>query len=215
MNKIAVLIIDDETGWLKQMTVFLNLEPDLLVVGTATNKQDGCRLAQALNPDIILLDLYLEGNDPDGLIALRELQEVCPAKIIVTTMEEKSSFIKKALLSGAKEYVNKENYKILPEIIRIAHKRPMPAEIMAQIAEEYMLEKKKEELLDSFNLTPKEKQVFTCMEQKLSYEDTAREIGVEVKTVKNYITAINKKLNTEGHTKKAVEKIARLLRNMD
>jgi DNA-binding NarL/FixJ family response regulator len=211
-EKIEVLVIDDEAEWLKQIAVLLNLESDILVVGTAKTAQVGCQLAQVLSPHVVLLDLYLNGVEPDGLSVLEELQTVCEAKIIVTTMEEKPDFIKKALLSGAKEYIVKENYKMLPEIIRAAYRRPTPAELMALMATEYRFEKKRDELLNQFCLTAKEKQVFICMERNLSNRETAREIGVELKTVKNYITAINKKLNTGGHTKRAIEKVKKLLR---
>jgi DNA-binding NarL/FixJ family response regulator len=210
-EKIEVLVIDDESEWLKQIAVLLNLEPDILVVGTAKTAQTGCQLAQVLNPHIVLLDLYLDGPEPDGLRVLEELQTACGAKIIVTTMEENPEFIKKALLSGAKEYIVKENYKMLPEIIRASYRRPTPAELMAVMAEEYRIEKKRDQLLDRFSLTSKEKQVFICMEKNLTNRETAREIGVELKTIKNYITAINKKLNTGGHTKNAIEKIKKLL----
>jgi DNA-binding NarL/FixJ family response regulator len=210
-EKIEVLVIDDEAEWLKQIAILLNMESDILVVGTAKTAQVGCRLAQVLNPHIILLDLYLDGPEPDGLRILEELQTACGAKIVVTTMEENPDFIKKAMLNGAKEYIVKEHYKMLPEIIRAAYRRPTPAELMALMAEEYRVEKKRDELLDQFCLTSKEKQVFICMEKNLSNRETAREIGVELKTVKNYITAINKKLDTGGHTKRAIEKIKKLL----
>jgi DNA-binding NarL/FixJ family response regulator len=211
LNEIEILIVDDEVNWLKQITLFLNRKPDLLVVGTAKTKQEGCRLAQILNPHIILLDLYLEGEKPDGLTVLQELQTNCNAKIIVLTMEENLNIVKDALLSGATEYVVKENFKILPEIIRTAYKRQMPAEIMAQMAKQYILANKKNELLDELNLTTKEKEVFCYVECNLSGKEIAAAIGVEEKTIRNYITSINKKLNTKNSTQKAVEKVKNLL----
>ncbi|HEY8462660.1 MAG TPA: response regulator transcription factor [Bacillota bacterium] len=211
MNKIKILIIDDELSWSRQIAVFLNMEPDLLVVGTANNKAEGCRLARILKPQIILLDLYLEGNGPDGLIVLQELVKECHTKVIVATVEEDPRFIKEALLSGATEYVIKDNFKTLPEMIRTAQQRQLPAEIMAKLAKEYLLVNKQEELLDEFNLTAKEKQVFNCVARNLTCRQTARELGVEEKTIKNYKTSINEKLNTKGNSKKAVEKVRRLL----
>ena len=58
-SKIKVLLVEDHEATLKGLKAELNEEQDIEVAGTATTSSEALSLAQALNPDIILLDLHL------------------------------------------------------------------------------------------------------------------------------------------------------------
>lgn len=85
MGKIRVAIVEDDPDWLKAMIRFLNKTNDLLIIGTATNKEEAILLAKDWDVDVILMDINLSENKYDGIYAAIEIGEVSSAKIIMLT----------------------------------------------------------------------------------------------------------------------------------
>jgi len=82
--KIRVLVVDDHPVVRQGLRTFLDLQPDLAVVGEAEDGKGCVEQADLLCPDVILLDLRMPGSD--GLDALRELrQRHNPARVLVVT----------------------------------------------------------------------------------------------------------------------------------
>jgi NarL family two-component system response regulator LiaR len=208
-DKIKVLIIDDSTAWIKFITLLLDSEDDMIVVGSAKNYTEGLNLLKFLKPDIVILDLYFSGMEPEGLVWIQEIKSVSTAKIIVTTSSENPVHVEKALLSGAKDFVVKENFRKLPETIREVLKRWSTAEVMTKMVENYeklLIEKKKDDLFEHFQLTAREKEVLKYLEDDLNRSQIAKLMFTTENTVKNHITNLLKKLEV-SNTKEAVEKI--------
>jgi PAS domain S-box-containing protein len=107
MNKpIRILLVDDSPHFLEAARDFLGYQESVAVVGTATKGGEALAQSQALQPDMILLDLNL-GNG-SGLILIPALKENLPdTKIIVLTMMEESSYRAAALEAGADGFVHK------------------------------------------------------------------------------------------------------------
>lgn len=212
-DKTKVLIIDDSTVWIKYITLLLDCEDDMIVVGSAKNHTDGLNLLKLLKPDIVILDLYFSGVEPEGLVWIQEIKAISDAKIIVTTSSENPVHVEKALLSGAKDFVVKENFKKLPETIREVLKRWSTAEVMTKMVENYeklLIEKKKDDVLENFQLTTREKEVLKYLEEDLNRSQIAKLTFTTENTVKNHITNLLKKLEV-SNTKEAVEKIKKIM----
>lgn len=213
-EKIKLLIMDDSIAWVKRLSILLNMEEDIVVIGAAHEKNEGYKLIDVLKPDVVLLDLYFSETKPEGLSYISEIKE--KTKIIVTTMSENPEHVKEALLSGAKEFVVKDSIIKLPAVIREVYKRWTTAELMADVANDnkkIVKEKKKDDLLSKYGLTKKEKEVFSFLEEKLNRMQISSAMFITKDTVKNHITNILEKLSAKN-TKRAIEKI-KIIMNKD
>ncbi len=212
-DKTKILIIDDSTAWIKYITLLLDCEDDMIVVGSAKNRTEGFNLLKLLKPDIVILDLYFSEMEPEGLVWIQEIKSISTAKIIVTTSSENPAHVEKALLSGAKDFVVKENFRKLPETIREVLKRWSTAEVMTRMVENYeklLVEKERNDLLEHFKLTAREKEVLKYLEDDMNRSQIAKLMFTTENTVKNHITNLLKKLEV-SNTKGAVEKIRKIM----
>jgi two-component system, NarL family, response regulator NreC len=107
MTTCRVLLADDHAVLRAGLRLLLDKQPDLEVVGEAGDGREALLLAQALQPDLILLDLSMPGLS--GMDALPALRKVLPnARILVLTMHDDESYLRQALKHGASGYVLKK-----------------------------------------------------------------------------------------------------------
>ena len=101
-----VLVVDDAANLRELLTVLLDVEDDFEVVGTAADGAQALDRADALEPDIILLDLAMPVMD--GLQALPALRERLPnARIVIFSGFEHEALAREALAAGADAYIEK------------------------------------------------------------------------------------------------------------
>ena len=107
-ENISVLIVDDSAFMRKSLSIMIGSDPEITVVGTARNGQEGFDLAKSLKPDIITLDVEMPVMD--GLTALKKIMTECPTSVIMIssiTTEGAQATIK-ALELGAVDFIPKE-----------------------------------------------------------------------------------------------------------
>lgn len=120
MESIRTLLVDDSPIFLNITIDFLQQHGDVAIVGAATGGKEGLALAQALQPQVILLDLCML-NLP-GLEAIPHLRQMLPeAGIIVLTLHNIDAYRQAALAAGADDFVAKATMSadLLPAIRRI------------------------------------------------------------------------------------------------
>jgi two-component system response regulator NreC len=101
-----ILIADDHAVLRSGLRLLLDNQPDFTVVGEAANGEETLKQAQALRPDVILLDLNMPAMD--GLKVLPQLRQTVPeSHILVLTMHDDVSYLQQALQAGASGYVLK------------------------------------------------------------------------------------------------------------
>ncbi len=102
-----VLIADDHAVLRSGLRLLIDNQSDLTVVGEAADGAETLAQAQALRPDVILLDLNMPAMD--GLTALPQLRQAVPeSHILVLTMHDDVSYLQQALQAGASGYVLKK-----------------------------------------------------------------------------------------------------------
>ncbi len=102
-----ILLADDHAILRAGLRLLIDRQPDLTVVGEAGDGQEAVRLALALRPDLILLDLNMPTLD--GLAAIPLLRDRLPqSRILILTMHDDASHLQKALQLGAAGYVLKK-----------------------------------------------------------------------------------------------------------
>ena len=105
-QRTRILLCDDTRDIILLLGAEFDLHPDLEVVGEAANGREVVTLAEAEQPDVVVLDLAMP--EMDGLEALPEIQEVAPnAKIIVLSGFEGKGLAEKVVALGARRYVEK------------------------------------------------------------------------------------------------------------
>jgi two-component system, chemotaxis family, protein-glutamate methylesterase/glutaminase len=107
-EKINVVIVDDSAFMRKSLSLMLESDPGISVVGTARNGQEGFELVKKVNPDVVTLDIEMPVMD--GLTALKKIMAECPTSVIMVsslTTEGAQSTIK-AMELGAVDFIPKE-----------------------------------------------------------------------------------------------------------
>jgi len=113
----TILIVEDHTVIRSFVCAIMAQEPDLHVVGEAEDGAEAMRLVQALQPDIILLDLILPRVP--GLEVLRWLKEECPQiKVVIMTAYTEDAYRQAAVDNGADAFLCKKTLvaTLLPTI---------------------------------------------------------------------------------------------------
>ena len=118
---IKVLIVDDQKMIREGLKALIKTEPDLEVVGTASNGEDSIKLVETLQPDIILMDMEMPGMD--GVTATRQICDKFPhIKILVLSTFDTQEYVARSLSSGAMGYLLKGTpAKELTNAIRSVH----------------------------------------------------------------------------------------------
>lgn len=123
MNSIRVLIVDEHLAVRQALAARLGSFPHIEVVGSAQNFREGLERAQALHPDVILLEL--KGKDsiwPNPVAEMNETLADHPAGIIVLTSYADDDEREIALQAGARRYLLKhiDSARLLTEIEAVA-----------------------------------------------------------------------------------------------
>src|SRR5262245_11015125 len=107
MEQLTVLIADDHPVFRKGLRALLASMPAVMLVGEATDGAEAVRLAEQLQPDVVLMDLQMPAGG--GLTAIRQIVQTSPhIRILVVTMFEDDDSVFTAMRAGARGYVLKD-----------------------------------------------------------------------------------------------------------
>lgn len=105
-NKFKILIADDNDMTRESISKIINMVDNFEVIGEAVDGVDAIRKTDQLNPDVVLMDINMPVMD--GLKATEEISKNYPnVVVIIMSVQNDSDYLKKAMLSGAKEYIFK------------------------------------------------------------------------------------------------------------
>lgn len=106
MSSVRVLVVDDFEPFRRFVYSTLTQRPDLQIIGEASDGLEAVQKAEALKPDLILLDIGLPGLS--GIEAARRILQLSPkSKIVVVSQESAPDIVQEALDFGASGYVLK------------------------------------------------------------------------------------------------------------
>ncbi len=198
-TSIRVMIVEDDPDWRRGLTAYLNSESDIEVIAEADEPEKALLLAGQKNPDIILLDIMLADN-PEGLRLASELSGITGARIIMLTSMEDRAFVVEAFRAGAVNYLVKSDFASIPDAVRkaAADQSAIDASAARQMLEEFRRLKKleREYEVDKFKrmLTPSEVQLLSMIHDGYSQTQIAEKSFLSVRTVKNHVNNILRKL---------------------
>lgn len=103
---VRILVVDDHEPFRRYVSSMLHGEPNVVIIGEAEDGMKAVRQAEALQPDMIVLDIGLPGIN--GLEAARQIAELaCKARIIFLTQESAPEVVEEAFGLGAWAYIIK------------------------------------------------------------------------------------------------------------
>nr|WP_321404955.1 response regulator transcription factor [uncultured Desulfobacter sp.] len=108
MNGIKILIVDDHEAIREGLKVILQLEPDFLIVGEAEDGEQAITLAQALAPDVIIMDIDL--GEMHGIEVTKQILSLQPAICVIGfSMHSDQDLAREMCKAGAKTYLSKND----------------------------------------------------------------------------------------------------------
>lgn len=206
-DKIRVVLIDDHPMLREGVANTLTAEADFEVVGQGANADDGLRLASELLPDVILLDISMEGG---GINAARSIATACPVvTIVMLTISEDEESVLAALKAGARGYVLKGvSGPDLVRILRAVHSGEpyVSPTLAASLLVEWRGDAQTASQLQDplADLTPRERQILEQVAMGRSNKEVADALYLAEKTIKHYMTNILQKLHVRNRVEAAL-----------
>ncbi|MCU0765956.1 MAG: two-component system response regulator NarL [Gammaproteobacteria bacterium] len=201
----SVIVIDDHPLFRKGVADLIAMEPSLRLVGEATNGEAGIRLAQATDPDLILLDLNMKGMD--GLETLRQLRAAdVDARIVMLTVSDSEEDVVAALRAGADGYLLKdmEPEDILDSLRRATAGRMVISRQLTELLARALRDEQRPQRPEEAGLTGREEEILRLIAKGYSNKLVARELDLAVGTVKVHVKHILKKLRLRTRVEAAV-----------
>jgi DNA-binding NarL/FixJ family response regulator len=197
---IRVLVVDDHPVVRQGLRTFLDLQPDLVVVGEAADGAACVTAAEQLQPDVILLDLRMPGAD--GLSALRGLAaRQNPARVLVITSFTDPAAVLPAMRAGAAGYVYKD---VDPPALATAIRAVHAGHVLLNPDVAGLLAAGGSPSPAASRLTAREREVLIEVARGRSNREIARILRVSEKTVKTHVSAVLSKLDLQDRTQAAL-----------
>jgi DNA-binding NarL/FixJ family response regulator len=192
---LTILIADDHPLFRKGLRTLLGTLPQVQVVGEATNGTEAVRLADQLQPNLVLMDLQMPSGD--GLTAIRQIASTSPhIHILVVTMFEDDDSVFAAMRAGARGYVLKDmdDDEMTRAILAVGHGEAIFSSAIAARIATFFTNRPAQPVELFPDLTESEHKVLRLMARGLGNDDIALQLALSPKTVRNYVSSIFSKL---------------------
>ena len=121
VSMIKLLLVDDQVSVRYGLRLRLGLEPDIIIVGEASDGATALALVTTLQPDVVLMDIEMPGLD--GLTAAEKLHEIAPTcSIVILSLHDDAETQKRAFQTGVAAFVSKQaaDHELLTAIRQVA-----------------------------------------------------------------------------------------------
>src|SRR5919199_2923392 len=197
---IRVLVADDHEVVRQGLRTFLELDPELEVVGDAADGREAVRLANRLRPDVVLMDLLMP--EMDGIAATRIIRRELPdTEVVALTSVLEDEKVVGAVRAGAIGYLLKDTKAAeLRQAIKAAAagQVQLSPKAAARLMREVVAPERPEALSE------RETEVLRLLARGLANKEIARELAIAEKTVKTHVSSILGKLGVQSRTQAAL-----------
>ncbi len=189
---IRLLVVDDQEIFRQDLAMLLSGEENLVVVGQASNGEEGIALTKQLQPDVILMDVRMPICD--GVVATREIIQRYPwIRILVLTMFDDDEYIGQSLRAGALGYLLKhtpiEQIATAIRSVYLGYCQLGPTiapKVIAQLKSEAFSPK----IDDQHLLNQRQREVLKLLGQGKNHQEIAQELHLTQGTVRNYVSQL-------------------------
>ena len=207
---IRILLVDDHTLFRSGLKALLSRQDDFEVVGEASDGLEGVKLAEQLQPDLVLLDLDMPVmNGTEALAQMMEMNRQLP--VVMLTVSEDADDLKEAFVLGARGYLVKNiDADYLVNSIRkiVAGESVMSPEMTSKFVNGIraknlsLMPEVRPETVRS--LTERERQILGCLAQGASNREMAQMLNMSESTVKAHLQRIMRRLDFSSRVQAAV-----------
>jgi len=212
-DKIRVLVTDDQELIRRGLTMMLEMEDDIDIVGQASDGTQAVELAERYQPDVVLMDLKMPRMN--GIEATRAITQALPkTRVVILTTYDSEDMVFDAIRAGAQAYLLKESSEA--DVLHVIH--------LVHAGESLMSPSIAHKVMDAFRqgslplplapnadeppleaLTAREAEILDLIANGKTNRDISETLYLTEGTVKNYVTSIMSKLHTNDRTQLAVK----------
>ena len=194
-----IVLIDDHAIVREGLARLLNEQPDLSVVGEASNVEQGLAIIAAQSPDLVILDLSLPGTD--GVEVLRQARAKWKnLPILVLSMHDEALHTERLLRAGAMGYVMKQeaSERLLAAVRQVLRgERSISPAMAAQMVDRLIDPKARENESPIARLSEREYEIFTLIAEGIGPTEIAKRLNLSIKTVESHREHVKAKLNAK------------------
>ena len=205
MDLIRIGIVDDHALVREGLRLILELQPDMDVVGEASDPAGAFSMAELREPQIMLVDLTLDGSD--GVALVRDLTVRHPTiRVIALTMHQHEETVRQVFLAGAAGYVVKgaASADLIAALRAVANNQHYVHPVVASVVVVDSLRW----LRQADRLSPREIEVLRLVTAGRTAVETGRALGISAHTVRRHLSNMASKVGVHGRvalTRYAVE----------
>ena len=200
-ERIRVLIVDDHRLVRSGLITFMQVFPDLELVGEASNGREAVSLCEKVRPNVVLMDLVMP--EMDGTTAIREIRARFPdVQVIALTSFKDDDMVRGALEAGAIGYLLKDVG--LDELAAAVRAARAGKAALGPEAAEVLLRSARAPARLGHDMSARELEVLALMARGLNNREIAGRLVIGETTVKFHVRAILSKLGARGRAEAAV-----------
>lgn len=204
-DKATIMLVDDHPLLLKGLKQLLSLEDDLDVIREINNGAEAIELATELQPDLIILDLNMQGMD--GLETLRGMRKRgVESKIVMLTVSDADEDVVQAISGGANGYLLKDMDPelLLKQLRKALQGKMVLSENVTEVLASAIRKPFSSDQANLNSLTNREYEILSLIAKGMSNKVIARELDISDGTVKVHVKHLLKKLGLRSRVEAAV-----------
>lgn len=188
MERIKVLLVEDDPFWQENISADLRKEEDIEVIEVVSTQEDALSVINSKNIDVILMDINLTENHLDGIDLAREIKRLgrTSIKIIMLTSLNEKDIVLQSFKQGAVNYITKSSYQDMAAAIRDAYQN------RASIHSDAAAIMRTEIILS--DLTPMEREIYDLKQQGYNKTQISEMLYKSINTIKTQLRSIRDKL---------------------
>jgi DNA-binding NarL/FixJ family response regulator len=208
-DPIRVLIVDDHALFRRGLQMVLEGEPDIEVVGEASDGHEAVDRAETTTPDVVLMDVRMPRRT--GIEATRAIKDTLPStKILMLTISDEEADLYEAIKAGASGYLLKEISieEVASAVRKVNQGQSLISPSMASklLTEFAAIVKRRDERsnVPGPRLTERELEVLKLVAKGMNNRDIGQELFISENTVKNHVRNILEKLHLHSRMEAVV-----------
>ena len=198
--KIRVLVADDHAIIREGLRVMLGSQPDMEVIGTASNGYEAIRFVDQNEPDVVVIDISMP--ELNGIEAIARMLPRHPRlKVIVLSIHETKPYVHRTLKAGAKGYLIKETAGL--EVVDAVRAVQRGERYLSQRIGDLLTEISFRQLENSMEvgpldaLSPREREILQLVAEGRTSQEIGERLSISSKTVDTYRSRLMHKIGVE------------------
>ncbi|MCR3761481.1 response regulator transcription factor [Clostridium felsineum] len=202
---MKVLIVDDDALIRESLSILLDLEDDIEIIGTCSNGEEAFQFCKKNRPEIVLMDVRMPVMD--GVLGTKIIKESFKdIKVVILTTFKDDEYIKEAIKNGAEGYIlkNQSSDSIIDSLKAVTKGNMVFEKNVAQTISNFIKEDKSGKGFEKYNLTNRELEILKNIGEGYSNKEISAKLYLSEGTVRNYITNLLEKLEMRDRTQLAI-----------